>query len=31
MDAQKTMIAIARQLAKDGAIQMGGGADDDYV
>ena len=31
MDAQKTMIAIARQLAKDGTIQMGGGADDDYV
>ncbi len=31
MDAQKAMIAIARNLAKDGTIQMGGGSDDDYV
>ena len=31
MDAQKAMIAIARALAKDGTIQMGGGGDDDYV
>ena len=31
MEAQKAMIAIARGLAKDGTIQMGGGADDDYV
>ena len=31
MDAQKAMIAIARGLAKDGTIQMGGGGDDDYV
>ena len=30
MDAQKAMIAVARGLAKDGTIQMGGG-DDDYV
>ncbi len=30
MEAQKAMIAIARGLAKDGTIQMGGG-DDDYV
>ena len=31
MEAQKAMITIARNLAKDGAIQMGGGGDDDYV
>jgi flagellar motor switch protein FliG len=31
MDAQKQMIAIARNLAKDGTIQMGGASDDDYV
>ena len=31
MDAQKAMIAIARGLAKDGTVQMGGGGDDDYV
>ena len=31
MEAQKAMIAIARGLAKDGSIQMGGGGDDDYV
>lgn len=31
MEAQKAMIAIARGLAKDGSIQMGGGSDDDYV
>ena len=31
MEAQKAMIAIARGLAKDGTIQMGGGGDDDYV
>ena len=31
MDAQKAMITIARGLAKDGTIQMGGGGDDDYV
>ncbi|WP_425229114.1 flagellar motor switch protein FliG [Sphingomonas sp.] len=31
MEAQKAMIAIARALAKDGTIQMGGGSDDDYV
>ena len=31
MDAQKQMIAIARNLAKDGTIQMGAGGDDDYV
>ena len=30
LEAQKAMIAIARTLAKDGTIQMGGG-DDDYV
>jgi len=30
LEAQKTIIQIARGLAKDGAIQMGGG-DDDYV
>ncbi|RZM09037.1 MAG: flagellar motor switch protein FliG [Sphingomonas sp.] len=30
LEAQKAMIAIARGLAKDGTIQMGGG-DDDYV
>ena len=30
MEAQKAMIQIARQLAKDGTIQMGGG-EDDYV
>lgn len=30
LEAQKQMIAVARQLAKDGAIQMGGG-EDDYV
>ena len=31
MDAQKAMIAVARTLAKDGTIQIGGGGDDDYV
>jgi flagellar motor switch protein FliG len=32
LEAQKVMIQIARNLAKDGTIQMGGGAgDDDYV
>ena len=31
MEAQKAMIATARNLAKDGTIQMGGGGDDDYV
>ena len=32
LEAQKTMIAIARQLVKDGTITMpGGGGDDDYV
>ncbi len=32
LDAQKVMIAIARQLVKDGTITMpGGGGDDDYV
>lgn len=30
LDAQKAVIAIARGLAKDGSIMMGGG-DDDYV
>ena len=30
LDAQKIIIQIARGLAKDGTIQMGGG-DDDYV
>jgi len=30
LEAQKAMIAIARGLAKDGTIQMGGG-EDDYV
>jgi flagellar motor switch protein FliG len=30
LEAQKAMIAVARTLAKDGTIQMGGG-DDDYV
>jgi len=30
LDAQKTMIQVARNLAKDGAIQMGVG-EDDYV
>jgi flagellar motor switch protein FliG len=32
LEAQKAMIAIARQLVKDGTITMpGGGGDDDYV
>jgi len=32
LEAQKVMIAIARQLVKDGTITMpGGGGDDDYV
>ncbi|HEV7287419.1 flagellar motor switch protein FliG [Sphingomonas sp. R647] len=32
LDAQKAMIAVARQLVKDGTITMpGGGGDDDYV
>lgn len=32
LDAQKAMIAIARQLVKDGTITMpGGGGDDEYV
>jgi len=32
LEAQKVMIAIARQLVKDGTIAMpGGGGDDDYV
>lgn len=32
LDAQKAMIAIARQMVKDGTITMpGGGGDDDYV
>lgn len=32
LEAQKVMIAIARQLVKDGTIMMpGGGGDDDYV
>jgi flagellar motor switch protein FliG len=32
LDAQKAMIATARQLVKDGTITMpGGGGDDDYV
>lgn len=32
LEAQKTMIAIARGLIKDGTIQMpGGGGDEDYV
>ena len=31
MEAQKAMIGVARALAKDGTIQMGGGGDDDYV
>lgn len=32
LEAQKVMIAIARQLVKDGTIVMpGGGGDDDYV
>ncbi|WP_375380736.1 flagellar motor switch protein FliG [uncultured Sphingomonas sp.] len=30
LDAQKVIIGVARQLAKDGTLQMGGG-DDDYV
>ena len=30
LDAQKTMIQIARTLAKDGTIMLGGG-EDDYV
>jgi flagellar motor switch protein FliG len=30
LEAQKAMIAIARGLAKDGTIMMGGG-EDDYV
>ncbi|MGI4731955.1 MAG: flagellar motor switch protein FliG [Janthinobacterium lividum] len=30
LDAQKTIIGVARALAKDGTLQMGGG-DDDYV
>ena len=31
LDAQKVMIQIARNLAKDGTIQMGGAGEDDYV
>jgi flagellar motor switch protein FliG len=32
LDAQKTMIAIARGLIKDGTLQMPGkGGEDDYV
>lgn len=31
LEAQKAVIAIARNLAKDGTIMMGGGGDDDYV
>ena len=32
LEAQKVMIAIARQLVKDGTITMpGSGGDDDYV
>ncbi len=32
LEAQKAMIAIARQLVKDGTITMpGGGGEDDYV
>jgi len=30
LEAQKVIIQIARNLAKDGTIQMGGG-EDDYV
>ena len=31
LDAQKVIIQIARNLAKDGTIQMGGAGEDDYV
>ncbi len=32
LEAQKVMIQIARNLAKDGTIMLGGsGGDDDYV
>lgn len=31
LEAQKVVIAIARQLVKDGTIAMPGGGDDDYV
>ena len=31
LEAQKTILGIARQLAKDGTIRLGGGGDDDYV
>ncbi len=31
LEAQKVIIQIARNLAKDGTIQMGGGGEDDYV
>jgi flagellar motor switch protein FliG len=31
LEAQKTILGIARQMAKDGAIRLAGGADDDYV
>jgi flagellar motor switch protein FliG len=31
LEAQKTILQIARQMAKDGAIRLAGGGDDDYV
>jgi flagellar motor switch protein FliG len=31
MEAQKTILGIARQLAKDGTIRLAGSGDDDYV
>jgi flagellar motor switch protein FliG len=31
LEAQKTILGIARQMAKDGAIRLAGGGDDDYV
>ena len=31
LEAQKTILGIARQLAKDGSIRLAGSGDDDYV
>ena len=31
LEAQKTILGIARQLAKDGTIRLAGSGDDDYV
>lgn len=31
LEAQKAIIAVARSMAKDGTLSLGGGGDDDYV